>query len=737
MRLLLLLLLLLFAAEPKPPDEAPMPRPAVPATSRPSDPQQVKERTCFQTGARWDARLQLRSDVAICYGIDGSIGERVRGWKAQGYLVQVMTGVAWGEYQDYLEGRFDGKPHMDEAQMDRNGQVIGHGPGVPYISPGEAYGRYLIQGVRRAIDAGAEAIHLEEPEFWVRGGYSPSFQREWKARYGEDWIPPHTSPDAQYRTSELKYYLYRRALKQVFDFVKSYNQETGKRVRCYVPTHSLINYAHWGIVSPESSLLQVGADGYIAQVWTGTSRTPNVYEGRRRERTFETAFLEYGAMMNVVRASGGTVWFLNDPVEDNPDHSWRDYRANWESTLTASLLWPQVWRYEVMPWPERVFRGRYPAQDRSERKPGEPVARVPLPPAYATELLTVLSALNDMQQKRVSWECGTRGVGVVVSDTMMFQRGEPNPSDPHLGSFYGLAMPLLKRGLPVEPVQLENAGLPGALKPYRVLLLTYEGMKPMTPEANVALASWVKAGGALVFVDADRDPYNRVREWWNTAPNGYTGPRQHLFEQLGPSKEVEPGTHRVGKGTLIYAAASPAALTYKPDGGNAVRALVREACRTVRLPYQETHHIVLRRGPYVVAAGLDESLTAPPHVLRGRFLDLFDAHLPIRTEVTLTPGSRFLLLDLDRGRGSGPKVLAAACKVLGARRTTGETFRFYAEGPEKTEAAVRLALPAAPATVTLDGEPLPGAAQTWDAPTRTLLLRFANAATGHWIECRA
>src|SRR6478609_406923 len=93
-----------------------------------------------------------------------------------------------------------------------------------------------------------------------------------------------------------------------------YGKTNHRTIRCYVPTHSQINYAHWRIVSPESSLIDVGADGYIAQVWTGTARTPNVYEGRRKERTFETAFLEYGAMMNVVRAGGGTVWFLNDPV---------------------------------------------------------------------------------------------------------------------------------------------------------------------------------------------------------------------------------------------------------------------------------------------------------------------------------------------------------------------------------------------------------------------------------------
>ena len=184
----------------------------------------------------------------------------------------------------------------------------------------------------------------------------------------------------------LKYYLYRRALKQVFDFVKAENARTGRQVKCYVPTHSLINYAHWKIVSPESSLIEVGADGFIAQVWTGTARTPNVYRGDRRERTFEAAFLEYGAMMNVVQAGGGRVWFLNDPIEDNPDHSWEDYRTNWESTLTASLLWPQVWRYEVMPWPERIFHGRYPTVDRATpqaRASGWPASRSrrPTPPS--------------------------------------------------------------------------------------------------------------------------------------------------------------------------------------------------------------------------------------------------------------------------------------------------------------------------------------------------------------------
>ncbi|MES2461967.1 MAG: hypothetical protein V4671_15390 [Armatimonadota bacterium] len=718
------------------PMSQPKPTTASAVTNRPPDPKQKEERTSFQTGAKWDSGLQIRSDVVMCYGVGPDIADRIHQWKAQGYRVHVMTGVSWGEYQDYLYGRFDGINHVDEAQTDRNGNVISHGGDVYYMSPGESFGRFLSLGVKWALDAGAEAIHLEEPEFWVRAGWSAGFKREWKAYYKTDWVAPDSSVEAQYKASELKYYLYRRALTQIFDFVKQYNKEHGTQVKCYVPTHSLINYAHWGIVSPESSLLKVGADGFIAQTWTGTARTPNVYEGREKSRTFETAFLEYGAMMNVVRASGGTVWFLNDPIEDNPDHSWRDYRTNWESTLTASLLWPQVWRFEVMPWPERIFHGSYPTKDVTERKPGEAVEKEPLPTDYGTELLTVINALNDMKQPNISWESGTRGVGVVVSDSMMFQRFGPTPSDRHLGSFYGLAMPLVKRGLPVEPVQLENAAIPNALKPYKVLLMTFEGMKPMTREDSAAVAAWVKAGGALVFVDDGKDPYNTVPSWWNKGANTFASPQAALFAQLGLPATTAPGSHKVGKGTLVYEASSPAALTYKAEGGDRIRQLVKQACVSVRLPFKETNHLVLRRGPYVVAAGLDESLPGPAHRLDGQFIDLFDARLPVLRTVDLTPGSRRLLLDLNRGDAKAPSILAAACKTLDAKRSRDGSFRFYAEGPDKTQAAVRLRLDASPSQVAVDDVPLPAEAVTWDAASRTLLLRFPNAAAGHWVTIR-
>ena len=80
-----------------------------------------------------------------------------------------------------------------------------------------------------------------------------------------------------------------------------------------MPTHSLLNYAHWRIVSPESALLGIeDCDGIIAQVWTGTARTPNVYQGVRKERTFEMAFCEYASAAALARHTDLRVWLLSD-----------------------------------------------------------------------------------------------------------------------------------------------------------------------------------------------------------------------------------------------------------------------------------------------------------------------------------------------------------------------------------------------------------------------------------------
>jgi hypothetical protein len=417
-----------------------------------------EERTGFQEAGPYRPRSDLRTDFVMAYGIDPSLGDRLARWRKAGYVPQVMTGVSWGNYQDYLDGKVDGRRHHDEGQVAADGSPILHGPTVPYMVPSVAFSRYLEQGIRRAIDAGAVAVHLEEPEFWARAGFSAAFQREWRIAYREPWQRPDASVDAQYRASKLKYRLYQRTLDRLCSSMKEYALvEQGRDVRFYVPTHSLLNYAQWRIVSPESALLDLpGIDGYIAQVWTGTARAANTYAGRTRERTFETAYLEYGIMQELVRGTGRRMWFLHDPIEDNPRHDWTDYRQNYIRTLVASLLHTDVWHYEVSPWPSRVFHGRYP-QGSSQA--------VGIPADYATTLAVVFNQLRDMRQPDVEATDATTGVGVFLSDTAMFQRAQPAFStgvaaagDPlrataketrMLTGFYGLALPLLKHGIAV------------------------------------------------------------------------------------------------------------------------------------------------------------------------------------------------------------------------------------------------------------------------------------------------
>lgn len=685
----------------------------------PTDRPAGEERLSFQAIDPWRPTVNLNADVAMVYDIDETLPDRIKTYIEAGYIPHVMSGVTWGEYAEYYYGDFDGINHMDEVQMQPDGELIGHGKDNYYICPSISYGKFLCKGVKRAIDAGAVAIHMEEPEFWVRAGWNEGFKREWQDYYGEPWEKPTSSPDAQYRASKLKYYLYRRTLKQIFDFVNEYEKEIGRDVRCYVPTHSMINYAHWGIVSPQSSLLEVGCDGYIAQVWTGTSRTPNVYEGRKRERTFETAFLEYGAMQNLVRASGRRMWYLNDPIEDNAHHSWHDYRTNWESTLVASLLQPEVWHYEIMPWPHRIFERDYPS---TQPVTGD-TPRIPMPHAYRTELQAVITAMGDMKQPadRVKWtHAGTSGVGVLVADTMMFQRYGPDHSDGDLGSFYGLSLPMLMRGVPVEPVQIETA----ELDPYRVLLLTYEGQKPPKPEFHDDLAHWVRGGGALVVVDNDDDPFHVVREWWNSDGMTYKTPRHHLFEKLGLDLDSE-GTYKVGDGVVVFVDESPAALTHLTDGSEQVRGWVREAMEVTGVEWRESNAFVLRRGPYIIAAGLgdhDDTSRGEPVTLTGRLIPLFDAELPVVDAIELVPGTRAVLVDLDQVP-EGEGVVAAACRARN-QVISDELISFDADGYLDSNGVVVVMIDEAPSSVSVGDQEL--AEEAYDFADGVLRLRFPN-----------
>jgi hypothetical protein len=715
--------------------------------SRAESPRQ--EWTGFQESRPYGPKYDLRSDFVMVYGISDDLEERIAGWKERGYIIHLMTGVSWGEYQDYLYGKYDGRNHWEEAQMNRDGHHILHGKDVPYMVPSIAFSEFLAAGIKRAIDCGVEAIHLEEPEFWAAGGYSEAFKREWRIFYQEPWIPPHESPDAQYRASKLKAYLYYRALDRLCAQMKEYAEvRHGRAIRFYVPTHSLINYTQWRIISPEALLVSMpSCDGFIAQVWTGTSRTRNVYRGVREERTFETAFLEYGVMQELVRGTGRDMWFLHDPIEDNPNYTWSDYKVNYEATVVASLLHPYVNKYEICPWPRRVFEAAYPKED------GE--GKELIPPDYATELLTVMNVLRDMHRhEETPSQEQTDGIGLLLANSAMFQRGdwEPKrredgfrydgtisslilPSEHHeamlnWSAFYGLALPLVKHGVPLRPVQLDNLlHFPGYLDDYRVLLLSYEFMKPEHAGLHQVLAQWIREGGVLIYVGDGSDPFHGVKEWWNRGAKAYERPDDHLFEAIGLGRRPAEGEYRIGNGGVIVHRIHPARLAESVNGAKLVRESVRRALamRGEEESFHEKHYLHIRRGPYVVTRVMTESLSEEAVTIHGNFVDLFDAKLSVVRNPVVCPGTGSLLYDLASTPAQAPAVLVSSSRIRDEESANGG-FRFVSEAPSGMTVSTRLLLTEEPRRVTADGKEVSD--RSWEPGSRTLLIRYPGVPEG-------
>ena len=689
-----------------------------------------EERTGVQENHDWSPEYDVQSDFVMVYGFH-DLESRIKHWKEHGYVVHLMTGVSWGHYKDYLYGEFDGRDHHDEGQVQGNGEEINHGKDVPYMVPSISYAHYLAVNLKKAIDAGIDAIHLEEPEFWVAAGYSEAFKREWQIYYNEPWQAPDSTADAQYRASKLKRYLYTRTLDYLCAELKEYALVNyGRHLRFYVPTHSLVNYSQWRIVSPESALVDLPTiDGYIAQIWTGTSRTANRYRGDLRERTFDTAFFEYGIMQELVRGSGRKMWYLHDPIEDDPNHTWKDYRYNYYRTLVASLFQPEVASYEVAPWPARVMIGKHKSED-GLRDEG-------IPPEYKTNLLTVIHTLRDMEGQESRWLTDTRQIGILLADSAMYQRAYPEgvpyrfeASTVRWNPFYGLSLPLFKSGACVRPVQLDNVRrYAGYLNDYRILVLSYEYMKPDSPDLHNAIAGWVQDGGVLMVVGDGSDVFHSVREWWNQSGANYNNPTEHLFESLGLGRTPDEGVYAVGKGQVGVCRLHPMNIAESGELCDSYMAQMHTLLQAAGQDFTPSSHLLLRRGPYAVSAVINESVDTSPMVVEGLYMNLLDDNLAIVRDPVQQPDDVGLWMAIDP-QAKEADILAAAGRVGNIVREPNK-LAFRLTGPSDMKAAVRLQTPGEPHAVTVT---CAGASAAYDASydseSGTTLLTFASSTEG-------
>ncbi|MFV0591734.1 MAG: hypothetical protein ACK5M7_10135 [Draconibacterium sp.] len=714
------------------------------ACSRPSvqedkTPGQVKEKTAFQTSNPWKPVIDVRADVAIVYSVKDhhekgnmTFEERVQSWRDRGYTTHFMSGIAWGEYQDYFTGQWDGKWHLDEGQVTQRGDTIWHGRMVPYIVPSMNFIKYMKEKViKRVIDAGIDAIFLEEPEFWARSGYSDAFKREWKEYYGFDWRPQHESAENTYLSNKLKYHLYYRALNECFTYAKDYGKSKGMNVRCYVPTHSLVNYSQWKIVSPEASLASLPCvDGYIAQVWTGTSREPNYFNGKAKERVFETAFLEYGSMESMTAPTGRKMFFLTDPIEDWP-RDWADYKKNYQATFTAQLLYPGIADYEVMPWPNRIYQGYYRTSAESNEKER-------IPRFYSTQMQVMINTLNNMplSENKVS---GSPGIGVLMSNSLMFQRFPTHNGyeDPQLSNFYGQALPLLKRGVPVKTVHIENVSFPETWKDVKVLIMSYSSMKPIDQSAHGYIADWVKNGGTLVYAGRDQDAFQNVQEWWNTDGNDFGAPSEDLFQKLALKAPFKAGEFEYGKGKVCILRNDPKEFVLNENNDsefvNTINALYKEETGR-ELAFKNS--FTLTRGSYELISVVDENTDQSPYTIKGKLIDLFDPEIPVLDEKQVNPGEQAFLFNIGSVENpENPQVLATAARVYD-ENITENGYSFVVKSPLNTTNVMRVLLPGKPLKTEVQdavGNPLQ-TSSSWDEASKTCFLSFENNPEGVQVK---
>jgi hypothetical protein len=183
---------------------------------------------------------------------------------------------------------------------------------------------------------------------------------------------------------------------------------------------------------------------------------------------------------------------------------------------------------------------------------------------------------------------------------------------------------------------------------------------------------------------------------------------------------------------VLWLKQNPVSITAGLDSERVFVEKVRATLVAAGGKWREANHLVLRRGKFLVAAGLDESTDQTPLVIPGRFINLFDSELVVHDGVKINPGSRYFLVDLGRVANGTPQVIASACKTL-VQENNPKTLKLVVEGVEDTPAVVLLYCPSGePRHITLDNAPLERA--HYSEKDHLIWLRFNNRSSPRELQ---
>jgi hypothetical protein len=531
--------------------------------------------------------------------------------------------------------------------------------------PTDGWIRYLEEMTITSLQAGADAILPEEPLAHVHTGYEEAFKQLWRDRYGQDWQPENASLESRYLTAQLKNELYIKLEQQLANVTEQWSREHRRDIPFVLPIHSMYSNVASRLVAPLGTSLDVDhVDGYIGQIWTGPVRWALHHYGSKDKSFFTSAYVLYDYFVQLVTGSGKKLWLLSDPVEDDPNHKWSEFQEWYEHCIAAKLLFHEVDAYEVMPWPDRIFL------------PGHKTGgSTPAPEEYRISLLSTVQALQEIPAEGEWIEATTEGIGIAVSDTIMWEKEDWPPLD----GIYGLFLPLVNQGVPAKACVIERTINSSYLDQFKVIVLSYVAFKPLDDRFHKAVVRWVKNGGVLVLL-GEPDNLGGAKLWWTKA--GFASPLHHLAKQL----DIEIGSDKeypIDKGVVLRRTISPRAFADPAKAKDIYTPLIASALERCGEDLRMPGAFCMQRGPFVVSHAMNRSVR-----LKGSYVNVFDPNLAVLTDPTIEVGqSRLLRLVTRLVESKKPAILHTTHRLMD-HKVMRDAIRAVVRGPAETPAVM-------------------------------------------------
>jgi len=597
-------------------------------------------KTFFQTNREYDPRLDIPVDAVVVHPHNTHPHDPVKmldSWLGKGKPVGRMFFSDSDDLNEYWQQDADGRSLSGDVEMMSEGSPMLCSGIRPYMVPTNEWIAYL-QGrkVQPSLDNGVGAILPEEPLGHTFTGYEESIKALYKEEYGCDWEDPAESPVAHYRIARLKALLYQKLESDLCAVTKAYSQA----VDFVVPVHSLFSNKANQLTAPLGlSLQNEEFDGYIGQVWTGPIQWCMQAYSSPDVSFFTTAFTLYDYFVQMLSGTGKKLWLLVDPVEDDPHHSWADFRSWYQQCTTAMLLMREVNSYEVMPWPERIFLP-------ISFTPGiDDPADNPTPPDYFTLVLSITQALQDMPEGG-EWFGGAEdaGLGIAVADSAMWTQNEEFA----LQGLFALRIPLLERGIIARNFVMERAGDAAYADRFKTIVLSCEDWDFYDDEMPKWLTAWVRRGGTLIAFGSNELTADLEQD---------AGVGQVLVSEVSPKEFADPVAFES---------------IYKP--------LLEQAGVAV----ERRSGFAMRRGDYVIAHALNENFP-----LVGNFVDVFSPDLAVCENTEVSAGTCGLYKQFDPT--ATPAVIHSTCGLMEQEFRDG-MLRFKIRGPQETSFMARVSI---------------------------------------------